>query len=68
MTTKALTRKEAEEQILEHAKVILEIYHKYYPDGDYLYTMLSKHSIIIRNNCVYGGTDYDFPILIHVDE
>lgn len=68
MTTNTLTRKEAEEQILEHAKIILEVYRTYYPAGDYLYTMLSKHSITIRNDCGYGGTDYDFPILIDVNE
>jgi hypothetical protein len=67
LTTKEITRTEAESQILEHVKAILEIYHRYNPKGDYLYTHISKDYIDIHNDCAFGGVDHDYPLMIQVD-
>ena len=45
-----MTREECEKLIIEKMKEILEIYHKYCPDGDYLDCSYCMDTISVNNN------------------
>ena len=54
-----MTRQECEDKILEKLEEIVEIYHEYNPNGEYLAMFYHLHGVNVNNEYWDGGNDED---------
>jgi len=66
MTTKAMTRNEAESKMYALMKELRDTYYAYNPDGDYISIFVNRNQITIENDFSFSGRDHEHPISVRM--